>query len=131
MSGTHQPDQGAFRAIRPDDVNWQPFAAFPPAARLAVLVGNPTLPGPCVIRVRLPADPKMMPHQHPEDRISTVLAGVFYIGLGETFDERELTAHGVGSVIVLPGGQPHFHWANVIEEILRVTSPLPPYRASA
>ena len=28
-----------------------------------------------------------MPHQHPEDRVYTVISGIFYIGLGSVFDE--------------------------------------------
>lgn len=64
----------------------------------------------------------MMPHKHPEDRIYTVLEGVFYIGLGVTFDETNLNAYGVGSVIVLPGDQPHFHWAKSGEYITQVTA---------
>jgi quercetin dioxygenase-like cupin family protein len=106
MSRMHQPDQGKFHAIHPEDVRWETFAAFPPAARLAVLIGDPTKPGPYLIRVRLPAGTKMMPHKHPEDRIYTVLAGVFYMGLGDTFDESKLTAYGVGSVIV-PASETH------------------------
>jgi hypothetical protein len=27
-----------------------------------------------------------MPHKHPEDRVYTVISGVFYIGLGHEFD---------------------------------------------
>ena len=122
MSRTHQPDEGVFRAIHPEDIKWQPFASFPPAARLAILIGDPTKPGPYTIRVRLPAGTKMMPHKHPEDRIYTVMSGVFYIGLGETFDESKLTAFGVGSVLVLPGDQSHFHWAKSGEYVTQVTA---------
>jgi quercetin dioxygenase-like cupin family protein len=122
MSRTHQPGEGTFRAIRPGDLEWKPFAAFPPAARLAVLVGDPNQPGPYVIRVRLAAGGRLMPHKHPEDRIYTVMSGVFYIGLGEKFDESRLTAYEVGSVIVLPGGQPHFHWAKSGEYVTQVTA---------
>jgi quercetin dioxygenase-like cupin family protein len=75
-----------------------------------------------VIRVRLPGDVRMMPHRHTEDRIYTVISGVFYIGLGEVFDEDKLTAHGPGSVIVLPSGQPHFHWARSGEYITQVSA---------
>ena len=122
MSPSHQPGESLFRAIRAEDIEWKPFAAFPPGARLAVLVGNPEQPGPYVIRVRLPAGVRMMPHKHPEDRIYTVLSGVFYIGLGEEFDENLLSAYGVGSVLVLPGGQAHFHWARSGEYITQVSA---------
>jgi quercetin dioxygenase-like cupin family protein len=122
MSRAHQPGESLFRAIRSEDIEWKPFAAFPPGARLAVLVGDPEQPGPYVIRVRLPAGVRMMPHKHPEDRIYTVLSGVFYIGLGEEFDEHLLSAYGVGSVLVLPGGQPHFHWARSGEYITQVSA---------
>jgi quercetin dioxygenase-like cupin family protein len=103
-------------------MKWNSFAAFPPAARLAVLVGDPTKPGPYVIRVRLPGGTRMMPHKHPEDRIYTVMSGTFYIGLGETFDESKLMAYAPGSVIVLPGNQPHFHFAKSGEYVTQVSA---------
>jgi quercetin dioxygenase-like cupin family protein len=121
-SRLHQPDEDMFHAIRAEDVQWRSFQAFPPKARLAILVGDPAKPGPYVIRVKLPMGTKMMPHKHPEDRIYTVLSGVFYIGLGDVFDETKLTAYAPGSVVVLPGGQPHFHWAKSGEYITQVTA---------
>jgi quercetin dioxygenase-like cupin family protein len=48
---------------------------------------------------------------HPEDRIYTVISGVFYIGLGERFNGDKVTPPP-GGVIVLPGNVPHFHSAN-------------------
>jgi len=119
---THQPDEARFHAVRPDEITWQSFAAYPPEVRLGVLVGDPSKPGPYVIRVRLPAGTRMMPHKHPEDRVYTVISGIFYIGLGETFDESKLTAYAPGSVVVLPGDQPHFHWAKSGEYITQVTA---------
>ena len=87
---SHQIDESVFRAVLPEDIEWKPFPAFPPSARLAVVVGDPTEPGPYVIRVKLPAGVKLMPHVHPEDRVYTVISGVFYIGLGEHFDSDEV-----------------------------------------
>jgi hypothetical protein len=118
----HQPDEEQFHVIHSEDVIWKVFPAFPPAARLAVLVGDPAKPGPYLIRVKLSAGVKMLPHKHSEDRIYTVISGVFYIGLGEQFDETKLTAHAPGSVLILPGGQPHFHWAKSGEYITQVSA---------
>jgi quercetin dioxygenase-like cupin family protein len=122
MVRIHQPGESTFKAILPEDIEWKPFPAFPPSVRLAVLVGEPSAPGPYVIRVKVPAAVKLMPHKHPEDRIYTVMSGVFYIGLGAEFDESRLTAFAPGSVIVLPGGQAHFHWARSGEYVAQVTA---------
>jgi quercetin dioxygenase-like cupin family protein len=119
---THEPGQDVFRSVLPADVDWQPFAAFPPAARLAVIAGNPAQPGPYVVRVKLPAGGKLMPHMHEEDRVYTVMSGVFYIGLGAEFDEQKLVAYPPGAVIVLPGGTHHFHWAKSGEYVTQVTA---------
>src|SRR5215472_9435193 len=107
----HQPGQAEFRSILSEDIDWKPFAAFPSLVRRAIIVGQPSEPGPYMIRVKVPGGVKLMPHKHPEDRIYTVISGVFYVGLGEQFDEGKLTAHAPGSVLVLPGGQAHFHYA--------------------
>jgi len=111
-----------FGEILPEDVHWAGFAAFPESVRLAVLVGEPSKPGPYVIRVKVPAGVKLMPHMHPEDRIYTVISGVFYIGLGKTFDADKLKAYPPGSVVVLPGHTPHFHWAKSGEYVTQVTA---------
>ena len=119
---THQPGQAVFRSILPEDIDWQPFPAFPPAVRLAVIVGHPSEPGPYVIRVKAPGGAKLMPHRHPEDRIYTVMSGVFYIGLGDHFDGDKVQAFPPGSVIVLPGNTSHFHWARSGEYVTQVTA---------
>ena len=122
MIRSHQPGQAAFRSVLPEDIAWEPFAAFPPSARLAVVVGHPSEPGPYVVRVKVPSGVKLMPHRHQEDRVYTVMSGVFYIGLGDQFDENELEAYPPGSVIVLPGDTPHFHWAKSGEYVTQVTA---------
>ena len=118
----HQPDQAVFRSVAPEDIEWEPFAAFPPPARLAVVVGHPEERGPYVVRVKVPSGVKLMPHVHQEDRVYTVMSGVFYIGLGDEFDAEKLAAYPPGAVVVLPGGTPHFHWAKSGEYITQVTA---------
>jgi len=117
---THQPGEADFRSVLPEDIDWKPFAAFPPSARLAVVVGDPTKAGPYVIRVKVPSGVRLMPHKHPEDRVYTIISGVFYIGLGEQFDANKLQAYPPGSVIVLPGNTHHFHWAKSGEYVSQV-----------
>lgn len=122
MLREHQPGEAVFRSVLPQDVDWQPFAAFPRGAQLAVVVGHPTEAGPYVTRVKVGSNVKLQPHTHPEDRVYTVISGVFYIGLGEKFDSEKLKAYPPGSVIVLPGGTPHFHWARSGEYVSQITA---------
>jgi quercetin dioxygenase-like cupin family protein len=118
----HQLGQEVFKAILSEDVDWRPFPAFPPSVRLAVVVGQPSEPGPYTIRVKTPHGEKLMPHKHPEDRVYTVISGVFYIGLGDEFDASKLEAYPPGAVIILPGNTPHFHWAKSGEYVTQVTA---------
>jgi quercetin dioxygenase-like cupin family protein len=118
----HQPGQAVFKAILPEQIDWKPFPAFPPSARLAVVVGQPLQEGPYTIRVKVPGGVKLMPHRHPEDRVYTVISGIFYIGLGGKFDAEKLQAYPPGSVIILPGNTTHFHWAKSGEYITQVTA---------
>jgi hypothetical protein len=96
MTRSHQPDQAVFKSILPEDIDWQPFPAFPPAVRLAVLVGHPSEPGPYVIRVKASDGTKLMPHRHPEDRIYT----------------RDRVARHTA----------HFHWAKSGAYVTQVTA---------
>lgn len=75
-----------------------------------------------MIRVKVPGGVKLMPHRHSEDRIYTVISGVFYIGRGDEFDADKLEAYPPGAVIVLPGNTSHFHWAKSGEYIAQVTA---------
>ena len=119
---SHQPGQDVFKAVLPEDVDWKPFPAFPPSVRLAVVVGQPSEKGPYVIRVKVPHGVKLMPHKHTEDRIYTVISGIFYIGLGDQFDAEKLVAYPPGSVLILPGNTSHFHWAKSGDYVTQVTA---------
>ena len=114
----------SFRSVLSEDLDWKPFPAFPPSVRLAVVVGRPSEAGPYTIRVRVPHGVKLMPHRHPEDRVYTGnCRASFYIGLGDRFDRRQAAGRiRLGSVIVLPGNTPHFHWAKSSEYVTQVTA---------
>jgi len=70
----------------------------------------------------VPSGVKLMPHRHPEDRIYTVMSGVFYIGLGDRFNAENLEAFPPGSVVVLPGDTWHFHYAKSGEYVTQITA---------
>ncbi len=55
MVTTHQLGQADFRSVLQEDIDWEPFPSFPPTARLAVVVGSPSEPGPYVVRVKVPS----------------------------------------------------------------------------
>ena len=118
----HQPGQAVFRVILPEEIDWKPFAAFPASVRLAVVVGQPLQDGPYTIRVKVPRGVKLMPHRHPEDRVYTVISGIFYIGLGDQLDAEKLVSYPPGTVIILPGNTSHFHWAKSCDYITQVAA---------
>jgi len=102
-------------SIHSEAIRFEPFEAFPPGAELAKVVADPTKPGPYVVRVKVASGVKLLPHIHPEDRVYTVISGVFYIGFGSVFDPTKLQAYGPGSVVILPGNTPHFHAVGCVE----------------
>jgi hypothetical protein len=56
-----------------------------------------------------------MPHNHPEDRVYTVISGIsgiFYIGVGDQFDAEKLHAYPPGAVIT-PATPPSFIGRNL------------------
>jgi quercetin dioxygenase-like cupin family protein len=79
-------------------------------------------PSTYTIRVKAPHGEKLMPHKHPEDRVYTVISGVFYIGLGDEFDASKLEAYPPGAVIILPGNTAHFQWAKSGEYVTQVAA---------
>jgi quercetin dioxygenase-like cupin family protein len=76
--------------ILPDDIKWADYPALPPGGQTAALAGDPREAGPFAFRFKMPADYKIMPHTHPEDRMYTVISGTLYVGLGDKFDATKL-----------------------------------------
>jgi quercetin dioxygenase-like cupin family protein len=127
MDQTKAASELVFKAILPEDIRWMELPVLPKSARLADIVDHPSQPAPYVIRVKVSAGTRVMPHVHPENRIYTVMSGIFYIGLGEEFKEENLMAFPPGSVVVLPGNTPHFHWAKSGEYVSQIIAvgPIP------
>src|SRR2546430_16549632 len=88
----HPLTLAAFGGILSEEIEWKPFPAFPPSARLAVVVGEPSEKGLYTVRVKVPDGVKLMPHRHHEDRVYTVISGTFHIGVGDRVDAGTLQA---------------------------------------
>ncbi|TPG05497.1 hypothetical protein EAH88_15505 [Rhodanobacter glycinis] len=72
------------------------------------LHGDPTKPGVYMIRLTVPANTKIMPHDHPDDRVATVVSGTWHFAYGDRFDEKSLKALPPGSFYTEPPRQSHF-----------------------
>jgi quercetin dioxygenase-like cupin family protein len=112
-----QPDRHT--TLMPDTLNWVEPAVLP-GARLAVLQGDPAKEGLFVYRFKFPANFKVPPHLHKAGENVTVLAGTFFVGLGEKFDQGSGKELPVGGFIAIPPKHPHFAWAGPQETIVQV-----------
>ena len=61
----------------------------------------------------------MPPHTHPDQRVVTVISGVFYQGIGGEFASNNMRQLQPGSVIIIPANTPHFGWAKDGEVMLQ------------
>jgi hypothetical protein len=73
-----------------------------------VLFGDPAKPGFYSILLFVPANTTIQAHSHRDDRMATVVSGVWYFGYGDRFDDRGLKALPPGSVYSEPASQNHF-----------------------
>jgi quercetin dioxygenase-like cupin family protein len=93
--------------MTPDKLTWKPNARVP-GVDAADLLGQADKQGAYVQRIKFPANFKVMPHTHPEERAYTIISGTWYVGWGETFDEAKLLALPPGSFYTEPANVAHF-----------------------
>ena len=109
-------------AVMPQDIVWK-APVVSPGPETAVTFGDPTKPGPYVLRVKFPAGFKLMPHIHSDEwRTGVVLSGNYYFGIGEQWDESKLRSYPPGTFYSEPKGTPHFVWAKDGEVIVQITA---------
>jgi hypothetical protein len=98
-------------------------APLNPGPQSAVLYGDPTKPGVYVMRLKLPAGWKVMPHWHPEEwRTAVILSGTLYWAAGDTWDESKFTAYPAGTFFSEPTKIAHYAWAKDGEVIIQLTA---------
>jgi len=95
--------------VVPADITWKDGpASLPKGVQSAVVEGDPTKPGPFMMRIMLPANYKIPPHWHPAIEHVTVITGSFHMGLGEVFDESKATKLPVEGFAAMAIGTRHF-----------------------
>ena len=84
-----QTEPLATARLAPDEFRWEPT---PVGGQRVTLVGDEKKPGMYIVRVRFPANIKVQPHFHPDERVGTEISGTLYMGYGEQFDESAMKA---------------------------------------
>src|SRR5580658_6063898 len=73
-----------------------------------VLFGDPSKAGFYSILLYVPAHTTIQAHSHRDDRMATVVSGVWYFGYGDHFDAKALKRLPPGSVYSEPMAHDHF-----------------------
>jgi hypothetical protein len=108
--------------IRPADIKWVDGPpSLPKGAQMALLAGNPAKEGPFVMRIKVPADYKIMPHTHGTAEHITVISGNLFIARSDTFDPSKAKELPAGSFAMMPKGSTHFAFVKA-DTILQLNS---------
>ena len=116
--GAGDIDRTAVDFKTPAEIKWVRNAAG--TNESAVLFGDPSKPGPYVVRVRWFPGNMSRPHFHPNDRFFAVLSGTWWMGTGETFDPASTVPAPAGSYVIHYGGKVHYDGAKDEETIIQV-----------
>jgi hypothetical protein len=89
-----------------------PYEQIAPGVERAILYGDPTVAGaPFAFRLRITGAFEMGPHTHPVPEHMTVLAGRFFVGVGDVVDRAQAVEYGPGSYVVVDAGVPAYMWS--------------------
>ena len=112
-------DPAAIAYILPDRIAWKQTS---PGSQQAVLVGDPSKPGPYVVLNRWLAGNNMSrPHFHPNDRFIMVLKGTWWMGTGATFDPAGTVPVPAGTFVTHFAKQVHYDGSKDEEVVLLIT----------
>jgi quercetin dioxygenase-like cupin family protein len=113
--------------MRPDEVAWpSPAAGGAGTSGVAgtqtvILKGDPTKPGLYTMLLRVGPNTKIEAHAHPDDRIATVISGIWYFGYGKQFSEGTLKSLPAGSVYTEPPNANHFAMTRNEGVVIQIT----------
>jgi quercetin dioxygenase-like cupin family protein len=89
--------------------------------RTSVLSGDPAEPGLYTIQIVVPPHTVIGAHSHRDDRVATVVSGIWYIGYGLKRDSNGLKRLSAGSFYTEPASKPHFAGTRDTPAVIRIT----------
>ena len=91
-------------------MKWMAAPAFLPAgATMAVVKGDPSKAGGFTLRIKMPANYAVPPHNHPGDETVRVLdAGTLAYGMGDKLDKGNAGALTKGYHVTMMAGMNHW-----------------------
>lgn len=101
----------SLEAIIPTDLTWVDNEAVAGVQNAGPSIGDLAKPGLYASLGKLVRGTVFPAHTHPDGRLTTVVSGVMYYGVGETPEGTDFQAYPAGSVIYTPAGTPHIMWA--------------------
>lgn len=111
-------DRSAADFITPANIKWVKNAAG--TNESAVLFGDPSKPGPYVVRIKWLPGNMSRPHFHPNDRFFAVLSGTWWVGTGEVFDPNSTVPVPAGSYVIHYANKVHYDGAKDGEAVIQV-----------
>ena len=112
-------DPTAVQFIPAGEIKWVRNAAG--TNETAVLFGDPSKPGPYVVRLKWLPGNMSRPHFHPHDRFFIVISGNWWIGTGDKFDPTNTVGAPTGSYVVHHANKIHYDGAKNEEVIIQVS----------
>ena len=106
------------QGVLPDDLQWRPHPTIA-GVQSAIALGNPSNSELYVLFGKMETGATFPAHIHPDNRITTVLSGMMYYGIGEQLDLAHVQPYPAGSVVYTPAGAPHFMWAGDRETVMQ------------
>ncbi|MCW5625367.1 MAG: cupin domain-containing protein [Burkholderiales bacterium] len=101
----------AAETVPDDQLKWAFIPGIPRPVEVAIVSGDPAQPGPYVVRYRTPAGMKFAPQKHPDDREMTILKGIFWMAVGESYNWRPMEEYKAGTVLRKEAGKAWYGWA--------------------
>ena len=116
--GAPEIDRSAVDWKTPAEIKWARNAAG--TNESALLFGDPSKPGPYVVRLKWLPGNMSRPHFHPNDRFFVVLSGTWWMGTGEAFDPEATVPAPAGSYVVHCANKVHYDGAKAEDTIIQV-----------